>query len=298
MGTLTGRQAGCVSLKTILIAYSTSFHLVYFAAGCVLFFRFRNYALVLLLAFYHTLVVSGTYFFPTSEMHQGVAIMFVALAIQQYSGTDARLSVWRRVAWTFLLAGLTFVAVFSHPLMVLTFVFLLVFYLLFDKKFRTAEAFIQLLLVVVFSLLRMRVSAGISYDSSRLNHVFGASFSDIGGTFTNGFADCFWNALVSNYWLLALVFITSMIAFIHSRRYVLAAYVLLANVGFFVLSSLVFYNMSFHVETELMPFGILSAVGFVYLALPRFRRLRPQLMLLCAMFLVRIGYILGCQTLL
>ena len=289
---LIGAKLG-LPLKVILIAYSASFHLFYLGIAAILYFRFRNYPLVLLMGFYYTLVVSATYFWPNCELHQGIAWMFLAIASHQYADVAPALQKWRRIAFYLLAYGLAFLAVFTHPLVMLVFLFLLLFFSIAKVTAFNGRNIAYLILILLATGVRMYLSRQNHYDSNYFDAILRGGWLSIASCFNNGFADVFWKAAFSNYWLLLLLFISTLVVLIVRRRYLLAGYLLLANVGFFSLASLSFYTLSFHVESEIMPFGIFGTAGFVYVVLPHFPRMRPQLALLFAMFLTRLIYILA-----
>lgn len=102
-------------LKTVLLLYSVSFPLFH-SAVAVLLLRWKQPLLALLLAFYLTLTISAGYYWTNNEVHQGAGWMLLFFGAVLH-GQEA---AWKPVPTYFLAVGLLFLALFSHPLLVLT----------------------------------------------------------------------------------------------------------------------------------------------------------------------------------
>ena len=284
-------------VKVALIAYSASFNIFYLSVALVLFYRFKEYALVVLMGLYYTLYFSDAYFWTNCELHQGVSWMFLAFGTLRYfCAKSERANKAQNLTLgicIFLLTGA--LAISSHPQVIILFLFLWVFFWLVQDSapFTKKYSIILFGFILLASVIRYLRSTRPGYDSNLLSGLQKATFADIAGTFTSGMADTFWQGVVHNHWLLPLILITGVVVLFRQRKYQLVAYLLLANVGFFVLLCLTFkaLSVSFHFESEFCPFSILCGAAFVWYVLPSLNNTRTVLAVVVMIFTIRLIYI-------
>lgn len=109
-----------LSLTLIVFLYSASFNLFYLTVALLLLFVFREISLAMLMSLYYVLFVSDTFYWANNEVHQGIAWLFLAIAVFNYL-YNKKASL---VVLLFLFLFLMSLAIFTHPLIMLPALFL------------------------------------------------------------------------------------------------------------------------------------------------------------------------------
>lgn len=267
-------------LATVLMGYSLSFNLFYFMVAALLVFRFRAYKLAILMAFYYTLVASDTFYWTNNEIHQGIAWMFLCFG---YIFAPGKQRPFVAVLLVLLIIG--GLAVVTHPLVILPFVFLPVFLRLDSREWPFTPRRTLILAGVTLLLFATRVlisRQGAEYDKQLLNNITAPSWPMAVEILKN---------MVKNYWLLPVVFIAGLLAICRQRKWLLVAWTGIFCIGYFIAVCMAFKGyLAFYTESELMPAVIFAATPFVYFILPQMQQ-RQVVLSLCFIFLVRLSYI-------
>lgn len=266
-----GEKAGW-SLRTIVMAYSASFHLFYLCTGLLLVLAFRQYRLTILLACYYTLFVTESYFWPTNEVHQSIAWMFLFFGFYNYCKE-------RNVAAVIfypLFLVLAALAVTTHPLVMFPMCFLWVFLLLQQekaKRFSTKSIICSVLLLaaLVIKYVLSKNSSG-GYDASKMDRVLRMNLADVWNAATGPMAREFGWHCILYYWQATLLFFTGLVwMFRYAGRWVIS-WSLLFPLAYFLLICVTFDAfITFYIEAEWQPLSIMIAAPFVYFALPKIR---------------------------
>ena len=255
----------------------------------------RQYALVVLLALYFTIFVSDAFFWTNNEVYQGVTWMFLLFGtiISLYNKLAAnRLLLFYVLSFT-LFIPLVFLAIYTHPLVMIPTIFLWVFLALSGKEkfFRSKHSIVFAAIIIAVAVFKTISSTNNCYDGNILQKVFKANISEIAGTFTSHMADIFWKNLISNHWLIAIIFLTGIVHLIKEKKYLLAICTVGGCVGYFILICLTFSDGSKpYIESEWMCLTILGAAPFVYYVIPSLKH-KNALLILSFIFLVRMSYI-------
>jgi len=276
-----------LSLQALLVWYSASFNIFYLSVAGLLVFYFKEYRLAILMGFYYTLMSSDSFYWCNNEVYQGIAWMFLFYASFLKWGRRQQKTVTMMI-WWLLLAG---VALITHPLVIIPFVYLYVFLWVYreDWPFNNKQSFWlgTMLggLVMGKIILSKRFS---SYDTGMIPYVrdinpMKALASDMAGNILQ-------QALV-NYWFVPILLVWGLASAIKEKRYVLAALSGGGSFLYFLLICITFKNYeAFYTESELMPLIIIATTPFIYISLPKLRY-NTGIALLTVIFLVRIGYI-------
>ncbi len=283
-----------VPFKLMLIAYSVSFNLFYFVVSVVLVYRYKQYALAILMALYYTLFVSDTYFWTNNEVHQGTAWLFLFFAIAlDMAKRNVRLWVQAPV-----FAGLCFLAVFTHPLIMVSGLFLWVYFLLEQKEWHYNK-WQTILYTFIFGAIiyyRYTQSAHHGYDGAKMENVLHIkSWKDVVGSFNTPMLYSFLKDCVTNYWSAMLLFVAGMAVLLRQKKYLLAVYVTVSIMAFIILMSHAFMgaydrHLLFYMESEWMTLSLIIALPFVFYVLPLLKAKQAQ-WLLIVVFLIRLSYI-------
>lgn len=279
-------------ITAVLFLYSVSFNLFYLFTGWVLY-RMKQYPLVIIWTFYLTLYVSDTYFWTNNEVHQGIAWMFLNFGLLQYlfeKFKDNRAKFLIFSIPVFIL--LSFIAIYTHPLVMISFGFLWVFFVLAKQPlFNNKISILFALIAVLICVFKFLASQNNWYDGGFVHNITHTTLPAILKTFRSELAHDFWQGGIRNYWLLWFIFLSGSVYLFIQKKYALFAYVLISCLGYFILICLAFYpSKAFYIESEWMSLGILGSAAFVYFLLPKLKPVQVMA-LLVFVFVVRMGYI-------
>lgn len=284
-------------LKTLLTAYSASFNIFYLGTALFLYFRLKDYPLVILMGLYYTLHVTQTYFWTNNELQQAVCWMFLTFAALKYMANRpvTKLPFVQHLTTFLVFSTLALLSIFTHPATIFPFMFLWVYYWVEhkEKPFSTKWVFLYLGVIITICAFKFFFISSNSYDNSVSTPLRKISLIDLLHAFTSGTADYFWKSISTTNWLLPVFFIISLIVLFRQKKYLLASWVLVASVGYFVILCVTFtVDVVFYLESEFMPMTIFGATAFVYYVLPRIKRERTIVLVLTGIFLIRAGFIL------
>lgn len=276
---LCGRMSA--DLSATMLAYSLSFNLFYLISGCLLF-RMRQYALVILLACYHTLFVTDVYFWTNNEVHQGITWMCLAWGCWFAAGKMAGAA---RIRWYTLSALLMFTAVFCHPLLIPACFFLLGFYLVSGQiSWRSTGALLAAVFLLAVAGLKYWSSTHNWYDSAKIAVLQEASAASWQGAFGAPVMQAFWQELLHYHWGALIVMAFSMWLLV-LRKWLVWTWVWGFGLAYLALVAIVFPEfIRFYIESQWMPLALCWATPVVYVLLPGWSRNRA-LIIFSAVFI-------------
>jgi hypothetical protein len=280
-------------IKTIIIGYTLSFNLFYLAIISIMVFKLREYALAILMSFYYLLMVSDTFYWSNNEVHQGIAWMFLTMALLQY-GANYKTNSFMQVAILFMLG---FLAISSHLLVTMPFAFLF-FYILFDKNqnhFTLKEKIILPLGLLGLIFLKYRLSLIQNYDGQKLLLIDKLSLNDISYYINQEFGLHFIKSCTKEYWLTSLLFLIGLISLIRTKKWGLCFLTVMGCFSYYTFMCITFSNTGtyekFHIESEWMGLGIIAATPFVFEFLNLTNK-RIAVYALIIISIIRISYII------
>lgn len=293
---LLGGAAIHLPTGLLLTLYSASFYSFYFTVALVLGRVLRQYALAILLALYHTLIVSDVFFWPNNEVHQGVGWMMLFLGLFFRYLKEGKAPLWAHVLMLIAL----FLAVFSHFIVIVPFSFLWVYWLLNDRQYWDTKQKRLLLVAYVLAvaatfLIKLNMGRTGWYDREKLLPVLHVQPRDVFASFANGGAKSMLALIITNYWIIIPIFLAGVFIQIRLRKWLLLAWTIAYTAGFFSLVCLTYFNaygreLQFYMESEWMAWGIILATPLIVHGLPRMKA-RLALATLSLIFLVRLVYI-------
>jgi hypothetical protein len=277
-------------LRVILVAYSLSFNLFYLAVMALLIFRWRLHALSLLMACYYLLFVSAGYFWTNNEIHQSIAYMFLSLGFSYTLCKAGIAGRWQYLAFIFL-SG---VAIFTHPLAVIAFIFVWVALWLHgtDWPYGKRQTFYFLGILVVWAIIKFTFSNSQPYDARRMYGLTHPSKDIILNAFNGKVALNWYKECVTNYWLPVLLSAAGIVIMFLKRKRLLAGWTILSGVGFIALVHCGFPDGHFlyYLEGEWQTMGLIAGFPIVFYLLPSLRS-NWAVGLLSLLFLSRLYYI-------
>lgn len=278
-------------IKVALIGYAVSFNLFYFFSA-VAVYRCRQYGLVILMGLYFLLFFSDSYFW-VSEVPQAVAWMFVYLGLTLWIGKNKK-NIYVFLPLILILAFLT---ISTHFVAIIPLTYLWIYFILQKKDwhFSRNHTIVLSAIPIVVILFRILLVGSDSGENAQLHAVTHFSIKDLLLIVTTPVIKMFVVRCFTIYWPAILILVLSIIALKKQANKPLIVWTIVSWLGYFIIMGLTYggYDSSFpvfHIESEWGPIGILFAVPFVYFLLPAFKPAHA-IMLLTAVFVIRIGYI-------
>ncbi len=220
-------------LNIITLIYSMSFAIYNFIIFIVIAKFIKNLKWALFLLLFNILMISHTFYWPAIELNQGIALM-----ILYFSLLSTELKINKNALLIFMII-LVPTVIFSHPLIIIPFVFLS-FYLYFFEKGQ-------------YDLLLFRIGSAIALISFIINKIFFRNwYDDMNMTrldnFIKLFPDYFYiksngeffSYVIHDYYISLILLMVVVIWFILKKKYLQLSYVLV-----FVLSYVLLVNISF-----------------------------------------------------
>jgi hypothetical protein len=282
--------------KLIVLLYSGSFNLFYLTVGLLLLFRYKNYGLAVLYAFYLTMFTSATFYWPNNEVHQGMGWLMLALASNLYIAARPQR---RPLEIPFFIASF-YLAIWTHPLIMLIALFLWFFFWMggINWPFNKRQSIMYTIVLLVLAGIKFNTGMHHGYDSSKIEAVTNLQATTITGVFQSYQLHFFLRSCITNYWLFAALLSTGIISLLANRKYLLALFTLVAATGYLLLVCITFPNgdsKPFYIESEFMPLAVICCAPFVFFTLPRFT-VRYGAILTAAILCIRLVYILGAAA--
>jgi hypothetical protein len=266
-------------LDTIIKVYSISFIAVYFAYFCIIHFVFKNEKYAVLYILCMLLFTSHTFFWIQSELPQGLYFMLFLFAFYD----TYKAVFFTKLIYVFLwLVGLVGLCLF-HPIIILPFIYVLLFYLLkntLDKGFAKS---IMLSAGIVFILLFCK---SVFFSTS------GYEASALGGlrNFITLFPDYFTlpsnkiflaNCLRLYYWI-PIILILTLYHYYSKKQLRKIFFVACFFLGYLLLVNVCYYKdaPAFYIENLYLPLHVILLVPFVLDVLPGYKP-KLQIIIVC-----------------
>ncbi len=280
----------------VMALYSASFYIFYATVGLLLLFRFREPALAVLFALYLTLFASATYFWPNNEVHQGVAWLLLAFMVSKWAALR-KLPLY--LALPLLVLSL-FLAIWTHPLVMVVAVFLWFYWLIErnQRPYAPLQTAIYTVALLTLAYLKYHQGKTTGYDSTKIEVVNAFNLAHIKTIVSSPQFKYLAKGVIANYWLVPLLFIWGSFSLAKAKKYALLAFTAVYAAGYVCLLCITFWDVTanrFYLESEYMPLTIMCCASFVYYTLPT---LRPgtTVAVLALIFLVRVGYIVAAAA--
>ncbi len=278
-------------LRSLMMFYSTGFYVFYLAVGLLLVYKYRNYGLAILLGLYLTVFVSDTYYWPNNEVHQGIAWLLLAFAVC-LSARAQRLPLPVQVL---LFSALFFLAIWTHPLVMLAAVYLWFFYIAGGQvsALTKHQAILFSVILVGLSIVKFYQGMHHGYDSSKIETLTGFDFHRLKAIFTSPQFHFFVKGCTTRYFFLPVLFLAGLAGLLLDKKYLLFVWTVLFSAGYLFLTCATYWDFTLRsfMESEYMPLVIICCAPFVYYVLPK---MKPAvgLTVLGLVYLLRLVFII------
>ena len=280
---LLGGKAG-LSLNTIALAYSASFVLLPIITFFTINNMLRNSRIAITYLLFVILMTTHTFYWTQSELPQATAFLFIFFAL-----LDNALQM-ENIPWSHILLGsiLLIISSFSHPLLVIPFVFVISFYFISYPN--------QKLLLITSGLFYLLSYATRSiffktpYESNAmggLNNIF-TLFPNYFSIQSNiNLLQYFYH----DYYFVVLLLIGVTIFYIKTKSYLKLFITLAWFFGYCFIINISFPNGGdqFYLENQYLLLSIIVGFPFVFDLLPTIKTLQIQLAILSIICLVGVS---------
>ncbi|HNF48230.1 MAG TPA: hypothetical protein PLF48_02540 [Chitinophagales bacterium] len=246
------------SLYVISAFYSFSFVLVQFCVFLVIVFYFKNYFLAACLLLLQVLQIRHTFYWTGSEFIPGVAFLFLPIAY-----IEKRTSSVSKIRHAVMLILFLLPVIFSHPVIVFPFLYIVVFFFLTQKGKRKSLIWLTLLFLLLFIakyfLLKSNYDAGAlsSLNPKKLKWHIMLHYPS---------HQLFINNLWKHYNLMAVIFCFSLFLLAIKRNYLLAVLLVTVCLLYIALVNLNYPQGAelFYIENLYLPLSVFIILPLVY----------------------------------
>ena len=281
-------------LQSLMMLYSAGFYLFYLVVSLLLVFRFRNYGLAILMGLYFTLFVSESYYWSNNEVHQGIGWLLIVMAVN-FSFVTAR----RNTVLTALLFVCSyFLAIWTHPLVMLAAVYLWFFYMAGDSwPYSRTQTIIFSAILLALSATKFYQGMHHGYDSSKIDAIRFFQYQKIKTITSSPQLHFFIKSCITRYQFFSLLFIAGIIGLIKEKKYLLLLWTILFVTGYLVLTCITFWDVTSrsYMECEYMPLVIICCAPFVYYVLPKMN-IKLGVSLIALMYIFRLAVIFNAAV--
>jgi len=261
---LLASRAGML-LSSVMLLYSVNYMLAYFVCYVICGSVLKRYDFALLLLLFNILFVSDSFYWPQTELPQGISLMIVCFAL---IGSDRKMVLHK---FSLLLLGLGIITVvFFHPLIIFPFYFIVLFMLNWkiseaQRKVLYGASILFLLTVVV-----QKLAFTDKYEMHAMSGVknFRVLFPDYLHLYSNS---VFLDACKGKYIWVPVVALANTVVYTRAKQWS-KLLLFLCGTGAFLLLVNITRNTAetpfFYIEGLWLPLAIFLGLPFVFDVLP------------------------------
>jgi len=249
---------GALSLHFISVVFSLSFVLIQFCIFLILVFYFRNYFLATCLLLSQVLQIRHTFYWAGSEFMPGMAFLFLLFAYMEKQSSSVY--TFRQIGILFLLL---MPVIFSHPVIVFPFLYIVVFFFLTQKEKRKLLIWLTLLFLILFTAKYFLLKS--NYDAGALSSLNPKKLKwDIMLQYPSH--QLFIKNLWKHYNLMAVVFCFSLFLLVIKRNYLSAVLLVIVCLLYISLVNINYPQGAdlFYIENLYLPISVFIILPLVY----------------------------------
>lgn len=274
-------------LKSILFLYSISFNLFYFLAAFLLH-RKKQYLFSILIALYFTLCVTESYYWTNNEVHQGMVWLLLMFGFIFSYNAEQKTG---RIIPYLVVALLAFLAIFSHPIIIMVAGSLSVFFLLENKNLRKQKNnLIYFIIIFLLIIAKYYFSMNGSYDKQRLNTSNGLTLKMVLFFWEKQTSIGFINSCFKDYWSFLALVVAGLSYLFYQRKFKLFSWVIFACLIYYICICIIYpeCEFKFYIESEWMGISLIAVLPFLVYAASNNK---PKLNLLIFSFIFTIALV-------
>lgn len=269
-----------VELDTIIRLYSLSFFLFPSLITAFILLKLKDWKMSLVLLCFYLLIFIESFFWPISELQQGIPFLILLLSLSRRKISDTKFYV--------LIFINVPIVLYFHPLLIFPLLFLILYFSSLDEKLKNLRTKIFVGYTIIFFFLK--------------TFVFPVAKDDLGKLV--GLKDIF-HSLVHFYELESLKnFFFHLPLYYFSIPLILISYLILNNktdlkrtllvilfpIGYLGLILFSYPNGAevFYIENMYLPLGLMLGSPFIFEILPKFKHKNYGLLLIIGLILINI----------
>jgi hypothetical protein len=169
-----------------------------------------------------------------------------------------------------IFAVLGFLAIFSHPIVIIVALYVFGFYQLAIYQRITKQQIIYALIIILLVGIKYYLSARGWYDESRISALKSMHRKQLLHIFNTATAQSFFKGCMKQYWILTLMFCSAVFTMAYQKRYLPLLW-MVGSAGIYFVGICTVYpdvGSGFYIESEWMSIVILIGLPFVFYVLP------------------------------
>lgn len=248
-------------LNIITLIYSMSFVFYNFIFFLIVVFYLKKYKWALILLLYNILMVSHSFYWPAIELNQGIGVMILFFAYL------SKISDTRKINYVKLaiILGFVITIIFSHPLTIIPFTFILLYFFLFNKKEFNTKLIGIISLFSVITIIAKRLFFRNWYDDAQMHNL--NNFIDFfpNYIYLQSNKD-FLNYLITDYFITGILLIVLIIFLFKKRSFFKSVFILSFIIGYLFLVNISFPEGSpnFFAESKYLILSLFVSIPFVF----------------------------------
>ncbi len=271
-------------LSVVLISYSISFTLLYLFLYHITVKWLKNEWLGIAIALLFTLNTYDGFYWATSELQQGLAVLIVFFAfLLKYDGSK---TWWQ---WLIIIMAIPTIG-FYHPVMFIPFFFLMGFFWLSDKRFRRWDNFIisVLLLVTVFVIKPMYFTN--NYDLNKMEEFKRHFWEYYPNFFKLPSNKIFLTNSIKFWYFFPLLFILENVWYLWRKHWLKAFWLTGFSLGFILLTHIGSPTTPyrFYAEVNYMPLTLFVVIPLLFDIVPNIKKKNILVLLFSVTFVIRL----------
>jgi len=278
-----------LSLKSILIIYSSAFIIYQFICYLIASLYFKNLKIALSMLLFSTLLVTHTFYWIQSEFIQGC--MFVIL-FYGYLIKKRTLENFNPIEFSIYFIMILIIA-FFHPLMAVPFLYMGIFFLLSKENYISSKLIYTSLWSLVMIIIGKNILfPPVGYDATRTNSItyFIQLFPDY---FSLKINKAFLKFCLTDYYFLILFLFGAIGFYIKKREIKKLCLLLLFFFGFLLLVNVTTYVWveQFYLESFYLCLGLFVIIPVVFDIIPTFKKTNLVIAGLALILIIRVIHI-------
>jgi hypothetical protein len=249
------------SLKTVIIAYSANFYVLYYGCFLVAMFAYKNIKVALLILLC-LLVTTSEIFFLQTEIAHGLIFSSLFYAWLNYGVASAR--IYKNMVHQISGVVIFLIAVLFHPLSALFMSLILVWNVLEKRTWFDVKSMAFLVLAFLVLLIKAKLIPDDSYEDSfyPTKELLWQSLTNLKQNYVFTF---FVARLEGLYLLPTIMLLLTLIWYGYKKHWLKLLFLLLVSFGYVALASAMFKGDSeIMMERIFLLFGAIVSLGFVH----------------------------------
>ena len=227
-----------VNLKGVMISYSLSFVLFYYALFYIIGYLFKNPKVALFMV--ATLLLTGRFkhYMAVTETTSTLALSFLFIGWITRERYLVAMHEWREwlVAFGFIL-----ILLIGHPIVFLPLMSFGVFYIAFYGLIKNPYAWLTFGLIVLGFILRYLIIPSVGYETDKLD-AFEKSYEIITTIFQQNTYRSMKGYVLANFKWGYYLYLASLVALVYMRKYIAAAISLVTIICYLCVVVIVYYE--------------------------------------------------------